>query len=565
MKPGLSRAFALLLVLLAGLRCQGAGTPRSGPPEPEPEPPARDASATGGRGPAPGPSNTGGASADASASLAFDAAAAADATGPAAKDAAPAADGSASSLVDAAADGAAGEGGVGAAGPWARGIRISLVEGAQSVFVRLGDGTTVVAPAMRNSPLFEGRPIYLRVHVATDAGFTARPLRAVLTVEQEDGSKLELGDTKTISGPSNVEKLETTFNVLVPAEAVKPKAKLTAAVYEAGPAAGPEPARPPRFPTDGALDLAIKAGPMVLDVVLVPAVGPSGPLDDAPARRKRVEQHLYEVYPVQKVNVRWREPLRFTSKIAYPDGFRALQTARMQDGAKPGEYYHLLYAHEDTTETYLGIAQMAGATVGDAARRIGITFVTGHVVDSLLDTISHEMGHNHGRSHTPGCNAQGVDMNFPYPNTGVGVNGWGLLSGTFKSARTLKDLMGYCNGTWVSDYTWRGFEGRVRAVSALSAAPGGAPLAVRSLQGFATPGRPIDWAVVPGPLAAGAVITGGRQARVVMADGAVVLAPVSVQPLSDDRSRELAVDLPPEGEVARVELLVDGARHVFVP
>ena len=49
------------------------------------------------------------------------------------------------------------------------------------------------------------------------------------------------------------------------------------------------------------------------------------------------------------------------------------------------------------------------------------------MVDSLLDTISHEMGHNHGRNHAPGCNAAGVDMNFPYaPGPGIGVNGCSL-------------------------------------------------------------------------------------------------------------------------------------------
>ena len=46
-------------------------------------------------------------------------------------------------------------------------------------------------------------------------------------------------------------------------------------------------------------------------------------VDTSPARRKRVEDHLYDVYPVQKVIVRWHEPLRFTTPhLTRPPGSR---------------------------------------------------------------------------------------------------------------------------------------------------------------------------------------------------------------------------------------------------
>jgi len=328
--------------------------------------------------------------------------------------------------------------------------------------------------------------------------------------------------------------METTLNFLVPAAAMKPGARLAAAVYEAGTAMGPDPATPPRFPATGATDLAIRAGRMVLDVTMVPAIGPGGMVDSSPARRKRVEDHLYDVYPVQKVVVRWREPLRFTSKTSASAGFQALTMARTRDNASPGTYYHLLLAHEDSTEVYLGIANLAGATMNDGARRNGITFVTERVVDSLLDTISHEMGHNHGRNHAPGCNAAGVDMTFPYPmGPGIGVNGYSLMDRQLKPVRTHHELMGYCNVTWVSDYTWRGFMGRVRAVSAFVPPDGtmaySPPPAGRTLIGYQSPGdaEPL-WTVVPGRLA----------------DDPGGVARVHVRLLSDDRTREITMNLP---------------------
>ena len=112
----------------------------------------------------------------------------------------------------------------------------------------------------------------------------------------------------------------------------------------------PEPAMPPRFPPTGAVEVGAKAGRMVLDLVLVPAIGIGGPIDDSPARRKTLENHLYDVYPVQKLNVRWREPLRFTTRISASQGFAALADARSEDGASPSEYYHLMIARADTRE-----------------------------------------------------------------------------------------------------------------------------------------------------------------------------------------------------------------------
>ena len=417
------------------------------------------------------------------------------------------------------------------------------------MFIRFGDGDTTVAPAMRNAELIESRPMFVRVHVRPETGFTPRQLRAVLSVVPGSGPGTALEERKMIAAASDPEKLETTFNFLVPAALVKPGAKLSAAIYETGAAAGAEPARPPRFPAIGELELAVKPGKMVLDVVMVPAVGMGGMVDDAPARRKRLEDHLYDVYPVQKVNVRWREPLRFTTRINAAAGFRALAETRMSDGAPVGTYYHLLVAKEDTTEGYLGIANLAGATANDGPRRIGITFLLKRQVDSLLDTVSHEMGHNHGRNHAPGCNAAGVDMAFPYgtpAGPGVGVHGYSLSESLLKVARLHKDLMGYCNVTWVSDYTWKGFERRVRAVSAL-AGSGPNALLERSLMGFISPGdqRP-HWVLVEGRLVQDAA---AGKAAVALEGGGTVSTTVSITTMSDHRTREIAVNLPTPGEV----------------
>jgi hypothetical protein len=451
---------------------------------------------------------------------------------------------------------------------WARGVRVGLVEAAQAVFVKLGDAGMVLPSIDRNAPIIEHRALFLRAHVITDSGWAPRKLRAVLTLSLE-GAPMQLEDSRMIAGPSDTEKLESSFNFLVPAAMVQPRTELSVAVYEIGPASGPEPATPPRFPRTGTADLGVRAGKMVMDVVLVPVLGPSGKLDDSLPRRKRLESYLADVYPVQKMNVRWREPLVITAKIAWMDAFKKLQQAREDDGAKPAEYYHLLMAKEDSSDGFLGLGRVAGPAASEGPNRIAMTNVSNHAVDSEMDTVSHEMGHNLGRQHAPGCNAQGVDTHYPYPDTGVGVDGYSIPEAAFKSRKKWKDVMGYCYPTWISDYTWNGLESRVRVVSTYSTSPF-QPLPAHALQGFYAPGTRPVWGRVRGTLVSEEqAVTTSRRARIILASGEERIVAIDVSRLlspagPEDGARQVSVNLPDE-EIASVEVTLDGDRFVVPP
>jgi hypothetical protein len=457
----------------------------------------------------------------------------------------------------------AGSSTVGPPGDWARGVQLILVEVSQAVFIKLGEGTQVVDVAMRNAPVIEGRPLLARVHVNPAAGFTARRLRAVLTVDYGDGTSKQLEDGKTISGRSDPEKLDSTFNFLLAAEDVKPKASLAVAVYESGPAMGAEPTPPPRFPATGSVDLGVKAGRMSLDVVVIPVTGPGGPLADTPARRTRLENELYNFYPVQKVNVRWHEPFKMDARLTSSStGFATLRDLRTQDGAKPNEYYHLLLAKEDTNFTFSGTSNRAGASASDGARRIAMTVVSGRAVDGNVNTVAHELGHNNGRGHVMACGAAGPDAAYPYPNGDMGVHGFSLTEMAFKSRMRFKELMGYCRPRWISDWMWGKFEERVRIVSGFSQ-PGGVTLAERSLQAFVGPGERPNWGVVVGQLVdPAAAMSAGSFARLTLDDGTQRRVPVAVQLLSDDVTREIAVNLPADVGVLEAEVFVEGERFV---
>jgi hypothetical protein len=462
-----------------------------------------------------------------------------------------------------------------APGAWARGVQLSLVEISQAVFIKLGDDKGVVPTAMRNSKLLPGRAAYVRAHVRPDLPFTARPLRAVLTLGQSGGSEQSFPVMQMVSGPSTPEKLDSTFNFLLPAEQIEPGSTLAVALYEAGAATGPEPATPPRFPATGTLDLAVQPGPLLMDIALVTVRGPSGPLDDSPARRQHLERYMADVYPAAKMTIHWEAPLTVTGVTSTAALFKLVGQARRRDNASPGTYYHMLLAVEEAQDKFLGIGTLAGPLPGDGADRVAMTMVTGHQVDSQLDTIAHEMGHNLGRNHAPGCNAAGADMRYPYANTGVGVDGFSLgelaagkdhlpnAPGPFKPRAKFKDVMGYCYPTWISDYTWNAFMDRIRIVSEFTTP--GVTLEQRSLQGFHDRGHAPAWLVVSGALVPPtAPLDPRRFARIELADGSQLTAPVSVSELlspagPESDHRRIAVTLP-DGEVTRVELFVDGER-----
>jgi hypothetical protein len=458
----------------------------------------------------------------------------------------------------------------GPAGPWARGLQIGVVEVSQATFIRLGEGGQVVAPTARNAPIIEGRPLLVRVFVTPGAGFSARRLRGVVSIEAGGATKA-FEEAKMISGASDSERAETTFNVLVPAAEMKPGAALWAAVYEAGPAAGDDPATPPRFPATGATDLAVKGGRMVLDVVAVPVTGPGGPLTDTPERRRNLENHLYDLYPVQKVNLKFRAPVTVDARITERTAaFGLIRDARTADGAsaRPYEYYHLLVAREDTTFTFAGTAGGGGGSANDpGSRRVSLTLVGGRAVDGNTNTVAHELGHNHGESHVPACGASGGSGSmYPLPEGALPTSGWSFSENALKTKARFKELMGYCRPRWISDFMWKRFEIRVRMVSALPVSePPVTAFPERSLLGYVAPGERPNWGVVPERLVDASTISMSAQriARLVMDDGRILYAPVSVNVMSDDVTREIAVNLPPDAPTGRAEVTVDGERFTI--
>lgn len=130
---------------------------------------------------------------------------------------------------------------------------------------------------------------------------------------------------------------------------------------------------------------------------------------------------------------------------------------------------------DGAVRNYLGVVAVGYAGGIAGLGYIGVpAAVSWDKTSSAAEVIAHELGHNFSRSHAPCGNPGGVDGQFPYAGGGIGVWGMDLGLMQLRSPATYKDLMGYCNPDWISDYTylavlnWRG-TGPAVAVRAPSA------------------------------------------------------------------------------------------------
>lgn len=125
------------------------------------------------------------------------------------------------------------------------------------------------------------------------------------------------------------------------------------------------------------------------------------------------------------------------------------------DGA-PGSYYYALVKIDCGGGCIAGIGW-----IGAYKAAVGFDgFGSAHVQAS--ETHAHEVGHNHGRSHTWGCGAGGNDPSFPYVTGGRGYignaskpnYGFDIYSLAIMPYGSYYDVMNYCDPQWISDYTY---------------------------------------------------------------------------------------------------------------
>jgi hypothetical protein len=115
-----------------------------------------------------------------------------------------------------------------------------------------------------------------------------------------------------------------------------------------------------------------------------------------------------------------------------------------------------LRAAEGSQAHYYGVVKLPYT-----AGVVGISYLPsfaaiGHdTMPNAASTFVHELGHHFGRLHAPACGAGGQDANYPHAGGTIGAFGFDAASMSLLPPTTT-DIMGYCDGRWMSDYTFTG-------------------------------------------------------------------------------------------------------------
>ena len=312
------------------------------------------------------------------------------------------------------------------------------------------------APLTSDIPIVAQRSAMVRVFYATDGSYDGQPVTARLTL----GGALPLEVTVPLGPGSSQADLGSTLNLEVPGDLLTPgldfKVELlqpsgsganNAAAYPAG---------------GGSAPLDVQQGGVKLKLLLVPVENNGSLPDTSPGQVERYVRFFSEQYPVPEVEVNVRAgAYSFGGDLGSYNGWSQLldeiTDLRDSDGAPADVYYYGI--HDADSGGLLGLGWVGGSNDVWSRTAIGV----GWSGDTAPGTAVHEVGHNHGRDHSP-CGVSG-DPSYPHPGAVLGVWGYSPSQHKLLDPNQYVDFMSYCDPAWISDYTYKAIFQRAKVVS----------------------------------------------------------------------------------------------------
>ena len=338
------------------------------------------------------------------------------------------------------------------------------------------DGVYVVQSVQRldrSVPLVQGRAGLLRVFVrASEPQLPAPAVR----VRLYNGGQVVLDQTiappmtyaPTSEADANQGSLATSWNVALPASVLQPGLSITAQVDPADVVhEGNEDDN--LFPLDGQpLDAGVRTVP-TLRLRLVPIYQSANGLtgDVSVSNVERFLTQTRKLHPITTIDADVRAP--YTTSVA------ALKSEDPDSGWT--KVLHEIDVARDLdsdggNRQYYGVVRVSYTSGIAGLGYIGYPVAMGwDYLPSGSEVMAHELGHTWGRYHAP-CGVQGADASYPYAGGGIGAFGYDATTGALKQP-TAPDIMGYCSGKWISDYTYNGILA-FRAAHSLGASVGSA-------------------------------------------------------------------------------------------
>jgi hypothetical protein len=359
----------------------------------------------------------------------------------------------------------------------ANGIDITEIAVYQAVKVDIVKDAKRVAK--RNAGLAAGRDALVRVFVKPGDGFEAKELRAELRVFAEGQDKpAYFKDAKTLTKASTDADLASTFNFEVPGDKLTQGATYSVVLIDERAPKTKATDLGSQYPLDGTAESLELTSTGKLKVQFVPVkynYDQSGRLPDTTqAQLDRYKEVLYVLYPASEVELTLHAPYAWSQRIA-PNGggwsslLQSIMRLRDSENAADDMYYYATFAPTASLGSFcqggcvMGLSTVA-ETPNDSWARASIG--VGFAGFETAFTMAHEVGHAHGREHSPCGGAASPDPYYPYSNAGLGSWGYDIVSKELIAPTKATDIMGYCNPQWISDYTYNKFFERMRSLAA---------------------------------------------------------------------------------------------------
>ncbi len=352
----------------------------------------------------------------------------------------------------------------------AQNITLTDIAAYQTVEVPLMKGGTEVAASARNADVIAGRDTVFRLFVTLGSGWSPRPISARVFVD--NGGTVDMfSSKKTPSKDSDPASLDTTFQVTVPKEKVTAETKYQVELVECGTGSGAM--QSPRFPSEDAVALdARTTGTLKIKVLPLKANGLSP--DTSENALAIYKAAFLAMYPISAIDLTVGTALNVSDAKDWNGMLDQVRSQRRSEAPANDVYYYGLLKPAATLREYCGngctagigfvVNQGSASQQGSQRAALGLAYADA----TSANTMAHEVGHNHGRDHSPcvprGASISGVDPNYPYSGGKIGVYGWDNRSMSLLPP-TRTDIMGYCDSVWISDYTYKALIKRVAALN----------------------------------------------------------------------------------------------------
>jgi len=337
--------------------------------------------------------------------------------------------------------------------------------------------------ASLSAPIVAKRQAMFRVFVTPDSSWQPHSVTAKLFL-RTGGTLSILKDTRTISAASTDADINSAFPFFPTAAQIDIDTTWSVELTEQGTGPGPSATDPGRYPQDGTdTALGAKSSGAALKITMFPIVLTANGItpDTTSSTVGTWSKVIRKIYPIPAVDITVGSPLNYGGALPQANGtgwdslLNALTQKRNTDKVAADVYYFGVFIPNASFQSFCGGGCVAGlsnlsANVQDAWARASIALgYAGQFAEGTGYTIAHEVGHAHGRSHAPCGPVQGVDPAFPDPTGGIGVWGYDTDTATLidpsPTGTPTKDMMGYCDPKWISNYNYKALFARLQTIN----------------------------------------------------------------------------------------------------